>query len=840
MKQLVWRTIMVCFAVFAVITWKTDAQAASKPGNIKYIKVVTDNKTTGLSKAQKKKGYKRVQLYWYKSKGATRYRIYYSYSQNGTYKRATKNLYVKGAKSGNYRKYTFAFTKKKKVYLKVVPYNGSTKGNISDYASCKVGSTSYNASKVSYSKYYKTLYIGTKGKYAAKANRGLSRSVRFISSNTSIATVSKNSGVVTPKKAGKVKIYAVAHNGVKSYVTVTVKKSTSGREDGVPTAPVLNYVTFRPQELSATLVEARISFKTVKGSKYQVLRKTTGSYTTIGTITATGSSKVYLDKTASKNTRYTYTVREIEKNGTYTVYGKYDTDGIQTLLPVENVEIDQQNLKTTIKWSSVEDAQKYTIHRKVGKGGDYRALTNVSSGLTWDDVYYDTLSTEEEKEYACATNFVDPSINPFVYQVRAVRETKDDNGNKKYSYSYYNKDGYYKLPQPAIIGYDSGTLYFGKSSCSDGYQIMKGHKEGNHIVWTQVMTASNVSGTKQSVKVSYDAANPYFTVIAYSDRNGETILSDYDEGFYIDPALKAKYSGKKILFLGNSITYGSPYKGKTTRHVFSYPYRIGQLLGVQYFNPSIPGSTYSLVDGVVDPKVGTSYKGQGGRFRITRDVVDKMLDRDVTELSGDDDLGITKESYPATGHVFAAYDVVIMAAGTNDYGDSNDMTTVEGNLDNEDQHNMTGALNYIVSEIDKASKERIEDDKDPIKVVFLDFFYSDRLYDYSKKTNRFTTENKIGLTLTDYQNQYDKLIARYEDHYESEIYTTKDGEDSSRILQIYHFKTNDYDFINQENCPYTSSDNLHMSRATYGKIGNELTEYLLENVLEDKIKDVNP
>lgn len=48
----------------------------------------------------------------------------------------------------------------------------------------------------------------------------------------------------------------------------------------------------------------------------------------------------------------------------------------------------------------------------------------------------------------------------------------------------------------------------------------------------------------------------------------------------------------KILYFGDSITYGSPYKSNSNKHIFSIPYRVKELLGCVYYNPSIPGSTY--------------------------------------------------------------------------------------------------------------------------------------------------------------------------------------------------------------------------------------------------------
>ena len=71
-------------------------------------------------------------------------------------------------------------------------------------------------------------------------------------------------------------------------------------------------------------------------------------------------------------------------------------------------------------------------------------------------------------------------------------------------------------------------------------------------------------------------------------------------------------------------------------------------------------------------------------------------------------------------------------------------------------------------------------------------------------------------TLKDYQDQLDEIISNYQTKY-------------SDTLQVYQFKTRDYNFVTEQNCPYTSSDNLHMNRYTYTQIGNALAAYLKKN-----------
>lgn len=82
-----------------------------------------------------------------------------------------------------------------------------------------------------------------------------------------------------------------------------------------------------------------------------------------------------------------------------------------------------------------------------------------------------------------------------------------------------------------------------------------------------------------------------------------------------------------------------------------------------------------------------------------------------------------------------------------------------------------------MTDISDASKARVAEGKQPIKVVFLNLFYSDRTHSYAKRTNRFTTKNKIGLTLTGYQNAINRIASKYDS------------------IDKYQLSTNQYDTV---------------------------------------------
>ena len=165
------------------------------------------------------------------------------------------------------------------------------------------------------------------------------------------------------------------------------------------------------------------------------------------------------------------------------------------------------------------------------------------------------------------------------------------------------------------------------------------------------------------------------------------------------------------------------------------------------------------------------------------------------------------------GSTIRDYDVVIMAAGTNDYLDN----TPLGDEDSTDIRTFNGSFNKIMSDISDASKERLKNRQPGIQVVFVDLFYSDRTYtsNYGERTNRDITPNRIGLTLTDYQRALDKQYEKWS---------------ANSTLRLFHFETRKYGIVDGSNCPYRASDNLHFTKYAYALYGNALSDFLREYV----------
>jgi len=624
-------------------------------------------------------------------------------------------------------------------------------------------------------------------------------------------TVKTNSSAIAKIKTNKLTIgthKVTINSGNKSYnlsksSKIIVKKSLDATKNSL--TPTLVSTQFYPKNEDYYAV---VRWNAKNNSDYQILRKLNETdYGVLANVKANSGFMSFYDKIDSDKF-YTYTVREILKNGSGKILGSYDIEGLK-IMDRPNVTVDFQNLKAVIKWDKIPNATKYRIFRKMGRDGNYELIDVVDAkNLNYTDFYYN--SVKELKSIISGDTFIDPSYNNLFYTVRASN-IKKVNGVTKTSYGLYYKDGDFHLEAPSIVSLNSTIIKWGKVPNADGYIVLKRNTVDDE--WEEIGSAVQKTSTCISLTLNGIDKDAYYTVKAFASKNGEIVYSKFDEGFSLRN-FNEDYSDYSILYFGDSITYGSPYKAESTRHIFSIPNRVAELLGCNFYNPSIPGSTYHDLgyyeeNGTIINIENTNYY----RYRICREVVDQIA---IGELPGNwEELDTAQNSKGETNTTISDYNIVVLAAGTNDYLDN----SILGSEDSNDTTTFNGAFNHIMEQIVNASLKRIEEGKDAIKVVFVDLYYSDRTNNYKIRQNRDITPNKIGLTLTDYQNA---LLAQY-DKWQS---LTED------VLSFYNFKTRDYEIVNEENCPYTASDNLHFTKFVYGQYGNAFAQFLVDNVFE--------
>lgn len=555
-----------------------------------------------------------------------------------------------------------------------------------------------------------------------------------------------------------------------------------------------------------------VGFKSKKGYMYYVYKKKgEGSYSYVGNMKATGKTSYFTDGSVN-NSSYTYSVRVASCSGVVKYLSKYAKKNITTFNTMPSMSTSYNNLNATIKWKKVSGAKKYYLYRKMGLNGSWVHVKTIKAKkktktYSYVDTYKTGFKSANEKQYLTSNNFLDFSINPVIYSVRAYATKKGQS-----RYSNCKPDGDFILEAPDIVSVtndgDNVTFRWGTIFNAEKYHLYSGSRNsGGGIDWHYLGSANQTSPSTvtQSATVAAYSGDTYYTVKAEATKNFSTIYSGFDSGFNTE---NRKYQDTKVLFFGDSITYGSPYYG-SSQGLFSYPERVKQLTGVTLYNPSIPGSTYTNTTRSRQSKSSTQ------RDRIVSQISPHLVNGTDIEIYHTPGCRpqATNNKNNGNPYTYEDFDVIIMAAGTNDYLDNASIGRIDSTSDTE----FLGAMNHIMTDISNASKARVSEGKQPIKVVFLNLFYSDRTYSYAKRTNRFTTKNKIGLTLTSYQNAINQIAAKYNsiDNYQ---------------LSTYQYETN---VVNKSNAPWTLSDNLHMTRYTYGQIGNSVTGFLCGNNILD-------
>ena len=631
--------------------------------------------------------------------------------------------------------------------------------------------------------------------------------------------------------------HSAAGGGISKYAERDRKNS--GSAEFKATAPRLISLSFDPGKNGKCT--ATLKWKAKKDCYYQILRrKPGGKFKVIATRKAKSDKGIYTDKKLKSNKKYVYSVRQIKsRKATGKNIGDHDPEGL-ALIKQPKIKVEFKNLEAVISWKKIKGAQKYVIYRRIGRKGKWKELKRVRSNVTsWTDVYNKTKTSEMEEYFvksgSVVTPFLDPSNNPVSYTVRAWSQSKYKS-KKKVSWGLYTDDGVFHLEAPTVTSLSGtahkGTLRWGTVPMADGYIIMRKSSSGK---WKEIKRVHADGGTYQSAKVTGNIAGDYFSVRAYSKtETGGHLYSGYDTSFTLK---NRKYGDKKVLFIGDSISSGSPYYG-SHRKSFSYTNRIQQLTGVQIFNPSIPGATLH-------------YDENKKRHRIVNAVAGMIAEGQTTDCA---------YKYTKAGRNTSRiedYDIVVISAGTNDYRDSkksfgsrnidwtsdevkNSRTTnITFKVNEGTKHEKTykrsydynirsfdGAYNQVFKYIEEASLKRVLAGKPAIKVVSVGLFYSNRTLPLRKLHNRNVTRNKHGYTLKDYQHEIDALNKEWA---------------KSPVLDIYYYDSQKCNIVNKKNCSYMSADNLHYTKFTYGLYGNSIANFLLSNILKagNKIIDIN-
>ena len=528
---------------------------------------------------------------------------------------------------------------------------------------------------------------------------------------------------------------------------------------------------------------ARLVFYSKKGRKYAVFRKgNDGTWTYRGIVRAKGKKTSFYDPVRSDCT-YTVCRYGSAKKGTIHRYGRFDRAGIKTIMAVPSVSLDTTNLDTTVSWSPVKGADGYSVYMKVGKTArSYRRLATTNR-TKYRYMYYYGLKTKAEIHStaggASHRYFVDPDSNPFVYIVRAYKRT-----GSKISYGNHLADGEYSVITPNILSYNGKTLTWHTVRNANQYKV---YTSADGKRWT--CRGRYKAGPKRSQSAAVPAAR-YYGVSSVTRKNGRTFESGWDRTF--DVSHRKSNRDRNVLWIGCSTEFASPYYSwNDILHVNSYPNRIAQCTGVRFYNPSIPGAT-----------LAARYNRDGSlnmhRYRLIRNVVEKVK-------NGTNTMG---PYYCETKNRqrLEDFDIVMIPAGGNDYTDDIPIGSPRDMSDT----TFYGALNLTVDWIDQASRRRVAAGKAPIKIVFVQLVYGERYKSlFLERHSRVSTPNALGKTYRDYQDAMFDVCRR----------CREEG------MQSYWIPTDGY--VDHENCPYVTSDNIHLTRFTYSQLGNGMSREMI-------------
>lgn len=256
-----------------------------------------------------------------------------------------------------------------------------------------------------------------------------------------------------------------------------------------------------------------IEWTKVEGATgYDIYRKTTGTYSKIGTVDKQSTVK-FKDEKAVTGVRYQYTVRAF-----------YNKDGIKRVSTYENyihgtAYPSNPNLTSVtsveynaieLKWDKVDGANGYKIYRKLPSDKNYKELITL----------YEQTDKYTDQTVTCGTTYQ--------YIIRSFRY---ENGK---TYTSGNSSAVSCKAVPPVVkvkvastGYNSLNVSWEKVNGATGYRIY--FKKDNAKNWTTLATFENGSLTSCEHRKLTTGVNYTYTVRAYYKDGSKTIWGDFNQ-----------------------------------------------------------------------------------------------------------------------------------------------------------------------------------------------------------------------------------------------------------------------------------------------------------------------
>ncbi len=505
---------------------------------------------------------------------------------------------------------------------------------------------------------------------------------------TKIATVKAESSRVyvdTSVKPGITYTYTVRAVGKinRKKVKSTVDKDGVSAVAKVPTVEMVNGI----MSGSAAVVRWK---KVPAVTGYRLYRKKdNGSFSLIAIIPDVSTVR-YRDKSVEVGHSYTYMARAYVVVGGKKYTGSAGKETVTVSYPVNAPQIETVSSgagKIRIVWEMASDITGYVIYRRTGTNGTFKAI--ASTAKIRQNYYWDrTAVAGTEYTYAIASYLT-------------------LNGKKIYSEKSIQQDTVICLPgtpfMSSVVREDSfDMVYWNPAPHVDGYIVYR-KTQSSGSTWSEVARVSSATTQLQVSRVEEGVTT--YAVRAWTQVGDSSVRSPYLDQMSNEVH---HYSSQKILFAGDSITYG--YLEDKTRTPVPYPERVKRVTGIDgYTNASYTGCTIARMEGTANS------------------------------------LAARVESGAIS---FAGYSVIWLAAGTNDYARNVEIGKISDTSDN----TIYGALNTIFKAIEEQNPEA--------KVVLMTPLYRGRLNnDWSKRGYYYL--NTAGYSLEDYCIAMKRAANRY-------------------------------------------------------------------------------
>ena len=463
-------------AVFATIYCYSGSYAEkyAKQEDIWYVTLISAPK---ISKVENVNG--GVKITWGKVSGAENYRVFYKANDESSWHKAgdTTSTSLTWNKAKNNTKYTFA--------VRCTDYSGteyvsdlSASTSIKYIAAPQLSSVENTATgvkitwgKVAGAENYRVFYKDSSGKWTK------------ITDTTSTSYTWKD-----------------AKSGTKYSFTVRCvdKEGSSYTSSYDSKGKTLTYIAApKLSSVANAATGAKITWGKVTGAaKYRVFYKdSSGKWTKIADTTSTS----YTWTKAKSGTKYTFTVRCLDKNNKY--IGSYDSKG-KTLTYIAAPKLSSAaNTATGVKisWGKVTGAAKYRVFYKTGNSGWKKIADTTSTSYTWKGV---------------------KSGTKYTFTVRCL----DKNNNYIGSYDSKGKSvTYIAAPKISSLAKTSSgvQIKWGKVAGAVNYKVFRKNANGG---WTVIGTTTSTSFVDKTAK----KGTKYTYTVSCVSKDGKSYTSAYD------------------------------------------------------------------------------------------------------------------------------------------------------------------------------------------------------------------------------------------------------------------------------------------------------------------------